>query len=123
MDRAWARDTGRDQVRALGVTSAWDVLPKLLEEGKRASTWLEQRVLPSSFLKQVLFLHNQWCHPKRPADRVRYRPLLRYQAERNLKQGEVRSWAASVFREDSLWPWADFIARYALLASSREKGE
>jgi CRISPR-associated protein Csm1 len=119
-DRAWGRSTGRDQVRALEVVSDWDTFRKLLEEGKRASRWLEDRQMPTSFLKQVLLLHDQWRRPHRPADRVRYRPLLRYQAERNLRS-EVRSWALSYFREDSLWPWANFIARYALLSSRRAR--
>jgi len=120
VDRAWARQTGRDQIRALDVISDWETFAKLLNEGKRASNWLEERLVPSSFLQQVLLLHRQWRSARRPADLVRHRPLLRYQAERNLK-GEVRSWALSVFREDSLWPWADFVARYSLLASKRSK--
>jgi CRISPR-associated protein Csm1 len=123
------RTCGRDQVRALGVTVDWVTFEPLLKKSQQVAKWTGENEIPSSFLYQLLQLHNQWKRwqkpksGKRAAPLDRYRPLLYYQIERNLKKGEAQEWAHSLLKPGSLWPWADFIARYAMLATQREKVE
>jgi hypothetical protein len=123
----YGRDCGRDQIRALGVTAGWDTFAQLLLSAKKVTKWVESKEIPSSFLHQLLQLHNAWRQSKKhskgkiTARLVRYKSLLYYQIERNLKDGEARDWAHSLLKEASLWPWIDFVARYAMIAAQREK--
>jgi CRISPR-associated protein Cas10/Csm1 subtype III-A len=125
----YGRHCGRDQIRALGVTADWPTFTKLLDTAREVTEWVEKKEIPSSFLHQLLQLHNAWrqCHKrsdgKITARLVRFKPLLYYQIERNLKPGEARDWAHSLLREGSLWPWVDFVARYAMIARSRQDKE
>ncbi len=122
---SFGRDCGRDQIRALGATVHWQTFKGLLATAKRVKQWVEDRVLPSSFLHQALQLHRDWSgarneHPHRNDARVcRYRPLLYYQAQRNLKPGEAKDWVLSLLKPKSEWPWADFVMRYAMLAAEK----
>jgi CRISPR-associated protein Csm1 len=120
---------GRDQIRALGVTADWDTFAKLLPAAKKVTEWAEAKEIPSSFLHQMLQLHQAWkkcqktSNGRVTAKLVRYKPLLHYQIQRNLKEGEAQKWAHGLLQPESLWPWADFIARYAMLATRHEKKE
>jgi CRISPR-associated protein Csm1 len=121
------RSFGRDQIRALGVTADWDTFAKLLPVAKQVTGWAERKEIPSSFLQQMLHLHQAWkkcprtANGKATAKLVRYKPLLYYQIHRNVKPGQAQEWAHGLLQPGSLWPWADFIARYAMLAGQREK--
>jgi CRISPR-associated protein Csm1 len=126
-DPGYGRPCGRDQIRALGVTAGWDTFRTLNESAKQVTKWIEDKEIPNSFLHQVLQLHNAWkqclgtSNGKATAKLVRYKPLLYYQIQRNLKAGKAQDWAHGLLQAGSLWPWADFIARYAMLAAEREK--
>lgn len=124
-DPGYQRTTGRDQIRALGVISDWPTFSKLLSQAKQVTRWIEEKKVPGSFLHQLLQLHHSWreCLKEakgRPtAKSVRYKPLLYYQIQRNLGPGEARDWATGLLQPSSLWPWIDFVARYAMLAARR----
>ena len=123
------RETGRDQIRALGATVDWHNFKNLLPAAKQVEAWLQAagNELPSSFLHQALRFHQEWSraraglHSPNDPRLHRYRPLLYYQIERNLRAGPAKDWARGLLREHSHWPWADFLIRYALLASCTEK--
>jgi CRISPR-associated protein Csm1 len=120
------RRAGKDQIRALGVTMGWETFPRLLKQAKEVTQWVEQKKVPRSFLYQLLQLHRNWreCMEKakgrETAKAVRYKPLLYYQIQRNLGPGPARDWAEKLLKSQSLWPWADFIAGYALLATGQK---
>jgi len=126
---AYGRHCGRDQIQALGVTCAWDDFARLLDRAKQVTAWLESGEIPSQFLHQALELHHRWAEARRSfadretADSVRYRPLLYYQAQRNLSPGAASNWAHSLLHRPSDWPEVDFIIRYAMLASKRGREE
>ena len=119
------RSCGRDQIRALGVTTDWGVFSDLLRIAKQVTAWVESKELPNSFLHQLLQLHKSWKLSHKnwegtaTARQVRHKPLLHYQIHRNLKRGDAYNWACSLLQETSQWPRADFIARYAMLAAQR----
>jgi CRISPR-associated protein Csm1 len=126
---SYGRDCGRDQISALGAIASWDTFPGLVATAKKVTKWVADREIPSSFLHRMLELHHDWKttlalppeQRRRNADR--YRPLLYYQIQRNIKRGDARDWAQTLLSASSQWPWADFIARYAMLARDREKEE
>ena len=120
---SYGRHCGRDQIRALGVTASWETYAELLDAAKRVSNWLQTRELSSSFLYQVLELHQQWCEGRHKpgAAAVRYKPLLHYQIHRNLKPGAARDWARSLLGQQTHWPWVDFVIRYAILAAGDQE--
>jgi CRISPR-associated protein Csm1 len=126
---AYSRSLGRDQIRALGATIDWETFARLLPLAKDVSGWIESKQMPNSFLQQVLRLHHYWHESyTKPKSRSttpveRYKPLLYYQIQRNLKPGKPREWAEGLLKPDSLWPWANFIARYAMLAAKRGEAE
>jgi CRISPR-associated protein Csm1 len=126
---AYGRHCGRDQIRALGVTCAWDDFARLLNQAKQVTAWLESREIPSRFLHQALELHHHWAEGRRKfperdaANSVRYHPLLYYQILRNIKPGPASQWAHSLLHPPCDWPWADFIFRYAMLASKQGQEE
>ena len=119
------RTTGRDQVRALGVTCDWETFSHLLATAKQIAAWIESGNVPSRFLHQALDLHRAWREARRrspdrdTAPGVRYRPLLYYQIRRNLRPGPAAEWAHSLLRPPSGWPWVNFILPYAMLAAKR----
>ena len=125
----YGRQSGSDQIRALGVTIDWETFEKLLPMAKDVTTWIERKEIPGSFLHQLLRLHHYWARAREEsrgretATVLRYKPLLYYQIQRNLRPGKAREWAQGLLKPDSLWPWADFIARYAMLAASRVGGK
>lgn len=122
----YGRVSGRGQIRALGVTVDWKIFCELLPAAKQVTLWVEQKQIPRSFLHQLLQLHNYWrrcaeeAKGRITARAVRYKPLLYYQLHRNLVPGAARSWLRNLLRDSSLWPWANFIASYALLAAKSE---
>ena len=124
---SYGRDCGRDQISALGATADWKTFPGLLNKAKQVTKWVEDREMPSSFLHQLLQFHHIWKRSRKaPGERetfnsVRYRPLLYYQIQRNLKPGPAREWAQTLLASPSEWPWVDFIVRYAMLAVERDK--
>jgi CRISPR-associated protein Csm1 len=126
---AHGRHCGRDQIRVLGVTLGWNDFGRLLEQAKQVKGWLESGEIPSRFLHQVLELHHRWTQARlNSPDRetpnlMRYRPLLYYQAQRNLSPGAASNWAHSLLHRPSDWPQVDFIIRYAMLASKRDREE
>ncbi len=122
-----AKQKGRSRIAALGQTAAWDTFEKLLQRARRLARWREDKLLPSALLQDILGLHSQWktltesSGARRNSER--WRPLLRYQIERNLKgerHTEVKKWASSLLGKDSEWPWADFLVRYAMLAAGED---
>ncbi len=119
----YGRNCGRDQIRALGVTADWGVFETLLKDAQQVTRWVNDKEVPSSFLHRLLQLHNDWKRRQRRANGkasaalVRYKPLLYYQVQRNLKKGEAQDWALNLLKPGLLWRWADFIARYAMLAA------
>lgn len=127
----YGRETkgGRDQIRALGATTDWETFSRLLPAAKDVSGWMESKQIPNSFLRQVLTVHHYWderyakSNSRNTAAVERYKPLLYYQIQRNLKPGKPREWAEGLLKPDSLWPWANFIARYAMLAAQRGEAE
>lgn len=125
----FGRDTGRDQIRALGVSCDWKAFSRLLAMAKQVASWLDSGDLPSRFLYQILELHSAWVGAQKKwngrelAPLVRYQPLLYYQITRNLKAGPAREWSHSLLHPPSDWPWVDFIIRYAMLAAGRDEGK
>jgi CRISPR-associated protein Csm1 len=133
----YGRETkgGRDQIRALGVTTDWETFARLLPVARDVTGWIEEnegqegKQMPSGFLQQVLRLHHYWeecrkeSNGRTTAKVERYKPLLYYQIQRNLKSDKPREWAEGLLKPNSLWPWADFIARYAMLAAKRGEGK
>ena len=122
---ALGRHCGRDQIRGLGVTCAWDEIGRLLGTAKQAARWMESGEMPSRFLHQALELHQAWAEARRrfpdseTGISARYGPLLYYQIRRNVKPGPAKQWADSLTGPRSDWPRADFVLRYAMLASKR----
>ncbi|MGD0128086.1 MAG: hypothetical protein ABSF46_22215 [Terriglobia bacterium] len=126
---SYGRGCGRNQINALGNIADWETFQGLLETGKKLTKWIQEREIPSSILHRILELHHGWKGTmalppeKRRRNADRYRPLLYYQIQRNIKRGDARDWAQTLLSASSQWPWADFIARYAMLAREAEKGE
>jgi len=129
---SFGRDVSRDQIRALGTTMDWKNFDELLATAKQVKTWQEEGLLPSSFLHQALRLHHDWSLAlRKPHDQrrrlgsYRYKPLLYYQIQRNLKASPAKEWAHALLRSPSQWPWLDFIIRYSVLAAERgsDRGE
>src|SRR5208283_877357 len=121
------RHCGRDQVSALGAIADWETFSGLLSKAKEVTKWVNDHQIPSSFLQQALQFHHTWKRTrKEPGEKetfnsVRYRPLLYYQIQRNLKPGAARDWAQSLLKSPSQWPWVDFIVRYAMLAAGGDE--
>ncbi len=126
---SYGRQCGRDQVCALGTIANWETFRGLLTTAKQVTKWISKGEIPSSFLHQCLDLHLAWSDARRrspehdTAPCVRYRPLLYYQIQRNLKPGPAAEWAHSLLRPASAWPWVNFIIRYAMLAAERNAKE
>jgi hypothetical protein len=126
---SYGRRVGRDQVCALGTIADWQTFAGLIDTAKQVTQWVHDRELPSGLIHRVLELHHAWETglKQRPKDRLanpnRYRPLLHYQIQRNIKPGGAADWAKSLLAPESQWPWADFIARYAMLAGKPDRRE
>jgi CRISPR-associated protein Csm1 len=126
---SYGRDCGRDQISALGAIADWKTFSGLLSKAKQVTDWANDHQIPSSFLQQALQFHHTWKRTRKdPGEKetfnsVRYRPLLYYQIQRNLKPGPAREWAQTLLASSSEWPWVDFIVRYAMLAVERDKKE
>jgi CRISPR-associated protein Csm1 len=126
---SYGRKVGRDQVCALGTIADWQTFAGLIDTAKQVTQWVHDRELPSSLIHRVLELHEAWETglKQRPKERLanpnRYRPLLHYQIQRNIKPGDAAEWSRSLLAPESQWPWADFIARYAMLAGKPDGRE
>lgn len=123
---SYGRQCGRDQISALGAIADWKTFSGLLSTAKRVTKWVNDHQIPSSFLHQSLHFHHTWKRSrkeesgdKQTFNSVRFRPLLYYQIQRNLKPGLARDWAQTLLTSPSQWPWVDFIVRYAMLAAHR----
>lgn len=114
-----SKDAGRNRISAFGITAEWPRFADLLKTAKRVAEWHKLGLITSSFLQDLLDLHQKW---KRSHDSA-FRPLLHYQIARNLKghdRENVRDWAVHLMQQASEWPWIDFVCRYCLLVSRAE---
>jgi CRISPR-associated protein Cas10/Csm1 subtype III-A len=124
---SYGRDCGRDQIAALGVIADWRTFTSLLSTAKQVTKWVKDCQIRSGFLHQVLQFHHTWkgsrekWGDRKTFNSVRFRPLLYYQIQRNLKPGPAREWAQTLLASPSQWPWVDFIVRYAMLAGGGEE--
>jgi len=120
---SYGRQCGRDQISALGAIADWKTLSGLLSTAKQVTKWVSDHQIPSSFLHQALQFHHTWKRSreewgdKQTFRSVRFRPLLYYQIQRNLRPGPAKDWAQTLLASPSQWPWVDFIVRYAMLAA------
>jgi hypothetical protein len=103
-----------------------------VERARRLATWVKEDRLPRAFLHAAATLHAGYlawftstARREVPDGRVRrFVPLLAYQAQRNLRDPEARSWGESLRRSDSReWPFFDVIATYVALATREESRE
>jgi CRISPR-associated protein Csm1 len=124
---SYGRGCGRDQISALGAIADWTTFSGLLGTAKQVTEWVNKGQIPSSFLQQTLQFHHTWklsredSADKQTFKSVRFRPLLYYQIQRNLKPGPAKDWALTLLASPSQWPWVDLIVRYAMLASERRE--
>jgi len=107
----------RDSIHALGATMRWDKFEKALEVGRTLAELHGRQRIRSAILHNILELHGRWKMKD-----ARWHSLLFYQVERNLREAsDASEFVRRAFLSpDSLWPEADFVVRYALLAKGGE---
>jgi CRISPR-associated protein Csm1 len=106
----------RDSIHALGATLRWSAFDQALKAGQKLAEFRSQGKIRSAILQNVLELHERWKNGD-----ARWHSLLYYQVERNLREAREASdfMRRAFLAPDNLWPHADFVVRYAMLASSR----
>jgi len=123
---------GKKSIHVLGETFSWTEFHGVLQAAYRVAGWYERGLIPSSLLQLLIELQGQTRMAIKAGDAagaVRYRPILHYQAHRNLKndaQKPVLEWFRKLIdrqkaHPDASWSAMGFTARYALLASRKEK--
>jgi CRISPR-associated protein Csm1 len=110
----------RDSIHALGATMSWPEYERAFEFAGKLAGFHAKRAVRSAMLNDILELHARW-----QAGDQRWRSLLFYQIERNLKEAREAQDALrrAFLTPGDLWKHADFAARYAMLASGGEGGE
>lgn len=103
---------GKNRITLFSETIPWKALSEMIAEGKRISSWVQQKSISVGFLRNLLYYYTLYkdYREKGHSESLRYLPLLTYDIARNLsppdsynqEKREIRLWAEGLKEPDSV---------------------